>query len=185
MQNLVFSGLLVLALGVSAFFWFQKQQIPTVSPRLEDTNIIISDLKTRRYSMKGGLEDILYARQARSKTAKLDEIELTYPVLEVFDPNQNAQMHWHVSAKNALLTDRVYLTLNHDIVLNDLIEDNLLKSIETPSLAIDLQQKTVINNSPIRFIGTTFESSGIGVEGSLKTHFFQILSQSHAIYNTP
>ncbi len=154
-------------LGISLYLWYPMLQLTNTSEILEEP-VLVPDftamlLHQELFDQNGNLKQEVFSQ----KMEHFAELSLTYFEGPEFIIYQNDKPYWRLSAQIGSMQDG-RLILDKNVVMYQLTDNELVTTIETEYLEINLNTQVVTTDKAIIIKGRRSTIEGQGLKADLK-----------------
>lgn len=174
--------MLVLALAAAAtYLWFEPDDS---SDALQTDQELMPDYVAKQvtrtlFDAEGYLADSITAAQLEH-FEQLGFTQFDQPVYTLF--NNEHQPSWQASSRQAIWFPQDRIILEQDVVIESLLQNELVRRIETGALEMLFPDNRLQNNQAVYIQGDGFYIEGVGLRADLSDKTLQLIQHNKTVY---
>ena len=180
MRKVLLILVLILA-SVATYLWFEPEDS---SDTLQTDQELMPDYVAKNvtrtlYDAEGYLADTITAEQLEH-FEQLGFTQFDQPIYTLFDDQH--QPSWQASSRHAIWFPQDRIILEQDVVIESLLQNELIKRIETGALEMLFPDNRLQNNQAVYIQGDGFYIEGIGLRADLADRTLQLMQHNKTVY---
>lgn len=137
------------------------------------------DISNNNYN-ESGVRNYQINAKALARFAKTGETSFTAPHLFVFEHGETKE--WEIRSDFGVLNNKHELYLTGNVTIKNLLPEAAFNTMKTDSINIKLTTKDFMTEDVVSLVGSTFETTGVGIKGNFAHQQATLLENVQGIY---
>lgn len=179
--GLSIAALFTLAVLLYLPTWMAEEPAAPVKPASEALKPAYraKNLTTTLYDKSGNLNHEVFAT-AMEHYDLLGFVLFTSPQYTVY--TDTGEPPWEVTAKEGTLYNNNLIQLESDVQIKSLSDDDLVRTIDTNFIEINLETKLMQSDEPVTIRGLDYVIESNGFDADLRSRHYELLNHVQTIY---
>ena len=177
----LFTITLLMISSWSAYYLYDKyvQNEQQVTPNQQVPVFTGKMISNNNYDENGVRNYQINAKEL-ARYAQSGETNFTTPHLFVFKDGE--QKEWEIISDVGVLNKKHELYLTGNVTVRNLLPEAAFETMTTDSIKIELTTKDFTTEDVVSLVGTTFQTTGVGMKGNFANQQTTLLENVQGIY---